>query len=120
MVRNTEGLKCSARKRSEAATERTQAVIRQMQAEEQEINFRSVAVHAKVSTAWLYGNQPLRERILKLRQRSQKSSGEATPDRRQLSNERIVATLRLRIRSLEKLNGELQAKLEVVYGRLAC
>ena len=42
-----------------------------------EINFRSVAVQAKVSKAWLYGKQPLRERILQLRHRARKNSGEA-------------------------------------------
>ena len=120
MVRNTEGLKQNARTRSQASTERALVAIRKMQAEEIEINFRTVAAHAKVSTAWLYANQSLRERILKPRQRPQKNSGEAAPDRRQLSNERIVAALRLRIRSLEELNRELHAKLEIIYGRLAC
>ena len=110
----------AARTRSEASTERALVAIRKLQAEEIEINFRSMAAHAKVSTAWLYGNQALRERILKLRQRPQKNSRETAPARRQLSNERIVAALRLRIRSLEELNRELQATLEIVYGRLAC
>ncbi len=88
------------------------SAILQMQAEEIKINFRSVSARAQVSTAWLYGNQPLRDRIHKLRQRPQKNSGEAAPGRRQLSNERIVAALRLRVRSLEELNRELHAKLE--------
>lgn len=52
MVRNTDGLKRSARSRSEDALQRATAAIRLMLSEEAEINFRSVAMRAKVSTAW--------------------------------------------------------------------
>ena len=46
------------------------AAILLMQAEEVEINFRSVAARAKVSTAWLYGTKPLRDKIVKIRNTS--------------------------------------------------
>ena len=62
MVRNMDGLKRSARSRSERATQRATAAVLLMQAEEVEINFRSVAAHAKVSTAWLYRTKSLRAR----------------------------------------------------------
>ena len=62
MVRNTEGLKRSARSRSEDAMQRATAAILLMQSEEVEINFRSVAARAKVSTAWLYGTKSVRDR----------------------------------------------------------
>jgi hypothetical protein len=39
--------------------------------------------------------------------------------RQRLSHERVVATLRLRIRTLEEINRELKEQLEAVYGRLA-
>jgi len=55
MVRNTDGLMRSARSRSENATQRATAAILLMETEEVDINFRSVAARAKVSTAWLYG-----------------------------------------------------------------
>jgi hypothetical protein len=48
MVRNTDGLKRSARSRSEDAMQRATAAILLMQSEEAEINFRSVAARAKV------------------------------------------------------------------------
>jgi hypothetical protein len=38
-----------------------------MQSEEVEINFRSVAVNAGVSTAWLYRTKSLRDTIMKAR-----------------------------------------------------
>ncbi len=79
----------------------------------------SVAAHAKVSTAWLYRNKDLRDRIMKLRHTSPAAAGE-TPQRRQrLSHERVVATLRLRIKMLEETNRDLSEKLETAYGKLA-
>jgi hypothetical protein len=60
MVRNVEGLKRSARSRSAETMERASAAMRLMHSEEMEINFRSVAVRAQVSTGWLYGTKALR------------------------------------------------------------
>jgi hypothetical protein len=51
MVRNTDGLKRSARSRREDAMQRATAATFLMQPEEAEIHFRSVAARAKVSTA---------------------------------------------------------------------
>ncbi len=120
MLRNIDGLKRNAQSRSNAASQRAIVAIRQMQFEEQGISFRSVAAKAQVSTAWLYGNKSVREQILKLRQRSRRVSCEKNePSRQQLSHERIVATLRQRVRSLEDSNRELKQQLEIAYGRLA-
>ena len=119
MVRNTDGLKRSARSRSEHATQRATAAILLMQAEEVEINFRSVAARAKVSTAWLYGTKSVRYKIVKIRNTSPVTAGENLQHRQRLSHERVVATLRLRIRTLEEVNRELKEQLEVAYGRLA-
>jgi hypothetical protein len=118
MVRNLEGLKRSARSRSDAATERATAAIRLMQSEEVAVNFRSVAARAMVSTAWLYGTKALRDRITKLRNATP-ATAEVPQQRQRLSHERVVATLRLRIRTLEESNRELTEQLEAAYGRLA-
>jgi hypothetical protein len=119
MVRNLAGLKRSARSRSVEAMARATAAIRQMQSEKVEINFRSVATRANVSTAWLYGTKSLRARIMKARTTSPAVAGEVPQHRQRLSHERIVATLRLRIKSLEDSNRDLKEQLEAVYGRLA-
>jgi|SRR5579859_4823968 len=119
MLKNTEGLKCSARRRSEAATERAQSAIQRMQADEVEINFRSVAAQAGVSTAWLYKTKALRAAIMKARHTSPAAAGENPQHRQRLSQERIVATLRLRIKILEESNRTLTEQLESAYGRLA-
>ena len=76
MVRNTDGLKRSARSRSEDAMQRATAAILLMQSEEVDINFRSVAARAKVSTAWLYGTKSVRDRIVKIRNTSPVAAGE--------------------------------------------
>jgi hypothetical protein len=67
MPRNTTGLKQSARLRSERTMERTLAALHRLEASERDINFRSVAAEAKVSSAWLYGHGELRTRIMRSR-----------------------------------------------------
>lgn len=119
MVKNTDGLKRSARSRSEGAMQRATATILLMQSEELEINFRSVAARAKVSTAWLYATKVLRDKIIKMRHASPATAGESPHRRQQVSHERVLATLRLRIRTLEVINRELKEQLEAVYGKLA-
>ena len=119
MVRNLAGLKRSARSRSVEAMARATAAIRQMQTAEVEINFRSVATRANVSTAWLYGTKSLRDKIMKARTTSPAVAGEVPQHRQRLSHERIVATLRLRIKTLEDGNRELKEQLEAAYGQLA-
>jgi hypothetical protein len=99
--------------------QRATATILLMQSEEAEINFRGVAARAKVSTAWLYGTKSLRDRIMKIRTTPAAVAGENLQHRQRLSHERVVATLRLRIRTLEEINRELKEQLEGAYGRLA-
>jgi hypothetical protein len=99
--------------------QRATATILLMQSEEAEINFRSVAARAKVSTAWLYGTKSVRDKIVKIRNISPVTAGESLQHRQRLSHERVVATLRLRIRTLEEVNRELKEQLEVAYGGLA-
>jgi cell division inhibitor SulA len=88
--------------------QRTTAAILLMLSEETEINFRSVATRAKVSTAWLYGTKAVRDKIVKIRNTSPVSAGENLQHRQRLSHERVVATLRIRIRTLEVINRELK------------
>ena len=90
-----------------------------MQSEEVEINFRTVAARAGVSTAWLYGRKSVRDKIVKVRTASLAVAGEVPQHRQRLSQERILATLRLRIRTLEEINRELKEQLEAAYCMLA-
>ena len=81
MRRNIEGLKRSARLRSENAMQRALAALQRMETCNREINFRSVAAEAQVSTSWLYGEPELRSRIARLR-RPQSSRRSAVSVRR--------------------------------------
>lgn len=101
MRRNIEGLQRSAKHRSHAALERAQTAIRRMQTEEIAINFQTVAAQAGVSTAWLYNTKSLRDRIMKLRAVSKTPVQSDTNNRRLISQERVIATLRLRIKQLK-------------------
>ena len=120
MPRNTDGLKRSARLRSESAMHRALAALQRMDVSDREINFRAVAADAGVSTAWLYSQEGLRIRIMQSRKRqSQLVPPSALQDRERLSRQNIVTTLRVRIKTLEEKNRELTGILELVYGELA-
>lgn len=122
MRRNTTGLKQSARLRSERAMDRALAALQRMDASDQAVNFRTVAAEAEVSTAWLYGQEELRARIMRSRKTSNYRAVPPAPstlDRERISRQNIVATLRLRIKTLEEKNRELTALLELAYGKLA-
>jgi hypothetical protein len=121
MARNLEGLKRSARLRSESARQRALAALQRMDASDREINFRTVAAEAAVSTAWLYSQEELRGRIMRSRRATTdvRPPASASRDRERASRQNIVATLRLRIKNLEEKNHELTGLLELVYGKLA-
>ena len=119
MLKNINGLRQSAQRRSQTAMGKAQSALRRMQAEEASINFRTVAARAGVSPAWLYKTKTLRDRIMRLRSVPKMPVDNETNGRRLLSQERVIATLRLRIKQLEVRNGELKEQLERAYGLLS-
>lgn len=119
MLKNINGLRQSAQRRSQTAMEKAQSAIRRMQAEEASINFCTVAARAGVSTAWLYKTKTLRDCIMKLRSVPKTPVDNETNGRRLISQERVIATLQLRIKQLEMRNGELKEQLERAYGLLS-
>ncbi|MGC2529846.1 MAG: DUF6262 family protein [Candidatus Acidiferrum sp.] len=122
MRRNIAGLKRSAQLRSEQAMERALAALLRMDASDRDINFQTVAAEARVSTAWLYGQEELRVRIMRSRRTTSHSAVppvSAAQDRERLSRQNVVATLRLRIKTLEEKNRELTELLERAYGLIA-
>lgn len=56
---------------------------------------------------------------MKARTTSPIVAGEVLQHRQRLSQERVVATLRLRIRTIEEVKRELKEQIETAYGRLA-
>jgi hypothetical protein len=93
-----------------------------MDASDRNINFRALAAEAKVSTAWLYRQEELRVRIMRSRRTTTAwvvPSWSAAQYRERHSRQNIVATLRLRIKTLEERNRELTELLERAYGVIA-
>lgn len=122
MRKNTAGLKQSARRRSQQAMDRALTALQRMDDSNGDINFRSVAAEAKVSTAWLYRQEALRFRIMRSRRTTHHGvvlPESASQGRERLSRQNIVATLRLRIKTLEEKNRELTEQLERAYGVIA-
>lgn len=121
MHRNVEGLKLSARLRRDSALARTMMALQRMETADEEINFRTVAAEARVSKAWLYNQQEVRLRIMRLRKLHTRTilSPSVSQDRERLSTQNIVAALRLRIKTLEEKNCELTELLEHAYGVIA-
>ena len=121
MRKNTAGLKQSSQLRSEQAMDRALAALQRMDASDQVINFRTVAAEAKVSTAWLYGQQELRVRSIRSRKTMSQiaSPASASQLRERQSRQNSVTTLRLRIKALEERNRELTEQLERAYGVIA-
>jgi len=101
--------------------QRALVALQRMEASDREVNFRTVAAEARVSTAWLYSQEELRVRIVRFRTTADRAVPgiDSPPDLHRLSKQNIVTTLRLRIKTLEEKNRELSGLLELVYGELA-
>jgi uncharacterized protein DUF6262 len=119
MHRDTEGLKRSARLRREEAMQRALIALSRMEGSDREINFRTVAAEARVSTAWLYNQRELRARIMRLRRSQTWKSSPERGESEDVSRKSIIATLRLRVKKLEERNRELTERLERAYGVIA-
>ena len=98
--RNTQGLKANALKKKNDAIKRTELAIQKMLKENITINFKTVAEKAKVSTAWLYREPEIADRIKKIRAMNNSKNNnklvlEKTSD---TSKDALIATLKARIR----------------------
>ena len=119
--RNVEGLKSAARTKAETTRQRVEDTLRKMtQAGAQHpINFKTVAETAGVSTAWLYAQKDIRERIVHLRgQSSPHPKVEILKSERasEESKDRLISVLRQQVKDLRSQNNELRKQLEVAYG----
>jgi hypothetical protein len=118
--RNTQGLKANALKKKNDAIKRTELAIQKMLKENITINFKTVAEKAKVSTAWLYREPEIADRIKKIRAMNNSKNDnklvlEKTSD---TSKDALIATLKARIKELELSNLEQKKTIEMLYGKL--
>lgn len=117
---NISGLLDKAIEKKEKTLKRVEQTIKQMIKTQQKINFNSVAANAKVSKTYLYKNQDIKERIQHLR-----SQQEGTTNIKQVkrnvsdqSKDVIIASLRKRVKELEKENNELREQVKINYGNI--
>jgi hypothetical protein len=120
-TRDTSGLEGSARQRSEAARQRVDEALRRLWRDpSQRINFNSVAAAAGVTTAYLYQEPTLRERIDRLREEQAETWHRLAPlQRRTEESSRVLQLAKdRRIRELETHVKRLEVKLAACRGRL--
>lgn len=120
--RNTNGLQRAAQQKAERTKQRAEEAIAQFIKERRPITFKGVAEAAQVSTAWLYANEDIKERIILLRSQQALRAHIAVPAREQASNaskETMIAALQKRVKEQAAEIRDLKRQLEVVYGQLA-
>lgn len=120
-ARNTSGIQTSARLRSETSRQRVDEAIKRLAQDlSQRINFNTVAAAAGVTTAYLYKEPALRERIDRLRQ-EQVDTGRrlaSLRERTQESSRVLLLSKERRIRELEARVKQLEAELATCRGQL--
>jgi hypothetical protein len=120
--RNTDGLQRSAQQKAEITKQRAEEAIALLLRERRPLTFKGVAEAAQVSTAWLYANKDIKERIIHLRSQQAPKAQIVLPIREQASNaskETMIAALQKRVKEQAAEIRELKRQLEVVYGQLA-
>lgn len=120
-TRNVEGLRTTAQKKAEATQQQAEAALEQLIKEQRPITFRGVAEAAGISTAWLYGNEVIKQRIMHLRAQQVPKARVRIPPREQASNaskDAVIAALQKRIREQAEEIKALRKQLEVAYQHL--
>ncbi|MBO0780526.1 MAG: transposase [Ktedonobacteraceae bacterium] len=89
--------------------------------EQHPVNFKTVAEAAGISTAWLYGNEVIKQRIMHLRGQQIPAVQVKIPPREQASSaskDAMIVALRQRVKKLEEENRDLRRQVEVANGLL--
>lgn len=119
--RNIDGLRAHAQQKAMDTACRAEAAIASLLKEQRPVNFKTVAETAGISTAWLYGNEVLKQRIMHLRLQQVPAVQAKIPPREQASSaskDAMIAALRQRIKKLEEENRTLKQQVEVANGLL--
>ncbi len=120
--RNIEGLRQSAQQKSNDTRRRAEEAIALLLRERRTINFNTVAETADCSTAWLYANEDIKQRIIHLRTHQVSKAPVKIPKAEQastMSKDAVIAALRKRVREQTEEIKELKRQLEVAYGQLS-
>jgi predicted DNA-binding transcriptional regulator AlpA len=120
--RNTDGLHANAQEKAAQTKQRAEAALALLLREHRLINFKSVAETAGISTAWLYANEDMKQRILHLRaQQAPKERGLLPPKvlASDASKDTVIAALRKRVKDQEAELRELRKQVQLAYGLIA-
>lgn len=117
---NVSGLINNAKEKKEKTLKKVEQSIKQMIKTQQKINFNSVATHAGVSKTYLYKSPNLKERIEYLRSQQEGilSIKQVKRNVSEESKDVIIASLRKRVKELEKECQELKDKVKINYGKI--
>jgi len=124
--RNVAGMVQHAGVRRAGARQRAEDAIRTLVDGGEAVNFRRVAEVGRVSSAFLYREVDLAQRIRQLRVQAEVRPAHRPEERASdASKDAIIRTLRLRIaeleqgrRELSEKNQQLQRQVEVLYGEI--
>lgn len=119
--RNIDGLRSHAQQKAVETARRAEEAIARLLREQRPVNFKTVAETAGISTAWLYGNEALKQRIMHLRVQQVAAVQAKMPQREQASSaskDAMIAALRQRIKKLEEEKRVLKQQVEVANGLL--
>lgn len=120
-TRNVEGLRTTAHRKAEVTQHQAEAALALLIKEQRPITFKAVAETAGISTAWLYGNEAIKQRIMHLRAQQVPAVQRKIPPREQASNaskDAVIAALQKRVREQAAEIEQLKRQVEVAYGFL--
>ncbi len=120
-ARNVDGLRTAAQRKAEATQQKAEAALALLLKEQHPITFNAVAEAAGISTAWLYGNEAIKQRIMHLRSQQVPVAQVKIPPREQASSaskDAMIAALQKRVREQAEEIKELRKQLEVAYQHL--
>ncbi len=120
MADMTSNLKWSWSKRKEEAKEKALGAIREMQIENEPVNFNSVHKRSGVSKNYLYNEPEIRKSIEEWRQKETNMiiARQTKYDKTSQSKDVIIQAKEKRIAKLEEENRKLKHELEVLRGLL--
>ncbi|WP_251555541.1 DUF6262 family protein [Neobacillus muris] len=117
---NTEGIIKHAKLKTEKTIQKVEDAIKKMIKKQMRINFNSVSEESGVSKAFLYRNTELRDRIETLRKQQEglPSIKQAKRNMSDASKDVVIASLRKRIKDLEKENKEIKEQMKIQFGKI--
>jgi hypothetical protein len=120
-ARNVDGLRTAAQRKAEVTQQKAEAALALLLKEQRPVTFNAVAEAAGISTAWLYGNEAIKQRIMHLRAQQIPAAQVKISPREQASSaskDAMIAALQKRVREQAEEMKELRKQLEVAYQHL--